>query len=162
MRNPLACPWHSAILLHIRPSCASARSHSSMSSPDTISYHFHFSPPSLPQPNAPLTQLLAKHQLWMNSIITRVWLLSSVGDLQGLLPRQIPGAAQHFGPRTSGDFRSCQLFSPRSLVSSLTLQVFFNPLRNPTFSQGGRTNSLHSQNTGTSSEGNYPAFSSTL
>lgn len=138
-----------------------------MSSQDTISYHFNFSPPSLPQPNAPLTQLLAKHPLWMNSIIAHLWLLSSVGDLQGLVPLQITGAAPHFWSWTSGDFRCCRLFSSGSLVSSLTLHggsCRFSLIlsRTPLSSKVELTHCTPRKRARQPSEGNYPAFSSTL
>lgn len=139
-----------------------------MFSPDTISYHFNFSLPSLPQPNAPLTQLLAKHQLWMNSIIARLWLLSSVGDLQGLVMLRFTGAVPHFRSQTSGDFRCCWLFSSRSLVSSLTLHggscrfsliLSEVPLSPKVDELTHRTPRKRARQP---SEGNHPDFSSTL
>lgn len=60
-----------------------------MSSPDTVSYHFNFSPPSLlpaqcsPNPTSGKTPSLDEFNYRC------LWLLSSVGDLQGLVPLQI-------------------------------------------------------------------------
>lgn len=56
-----------------------------------------------PQSNASLTQLLAKHQLWMDPVFACLWLLSRVGNTQGLVSLEATGATLRLQSPTSVD-----------------------------------------------------------